>query len=85
MILSNINIKNIKIGPLQDNKVRRIYIENENRLSEEERTSIIDKMTFDSSESGQVEVFPQSELKYIPSRYEATGNDTAFMHHPIYI
>ena len=69
-ILSNINIKNIKIGPLQDNKVRRIYIENESQLSEEERKLINDKMTSDGSESGQLEVFLESEAKFISTRSE---------------
>ena len=76
VILSNINIKNIKIGPLQDNKVRRIYIENESPLSEEEKTSINDKMTFDSSDSGHLEVSLKSEPKFICSRSEAIGNVT---------
>ena len=70
-IVRNINIKNIKIGPLQD-KVRRIYIENENELSEEETEVINEKMKFDGSVPGKLEVSLKGEPKSI-SRTRSEG------------
>ena len=70
-ILSNINIKNIKIGPAQ-NKVRRIYIENESPLSEEEKKSINERMKFDGNVPGELEVSLRGEPKSI-SRTRSEG------------
>ena len=64
-IICKINIKNIKIGPgpMPDEMVRRIYIENENPLSEEERELLIKNMTVDGGTPGNLEVSLNGEPK----------------------